>query len=116
MTRTVQDVKVVIHSIMDKFVGNSQEPFTKDEYETLVFAFESNILFDNVAQKFLPSLKAVPEVPELVLTGEETEEELKSKQDERSALLKERDNMIKAVLLTVFKENIFREMRIRFGA
>ena len=64
MTRTVQDVKFALHTIMDKLVGNHLEPFSTEEIEILIFAFESNILFDNVAHKFLRSLKGLPEIHE----------------------------------------------------
>lgn len=115
MSKTVQDVKLAIHSIMDKFSGNRDEYFTQDEIDTLIFAFESNVLFDNVAQKFLPSLKSILKVPDLSLTGEETEEELTSKHNEHNRLLNERNDMVQVVLLTVFKDSILRDMRIRFG-
>lgn len=116
MTKTVQEVKFSISSILDKLAGNNHEPFSKDEYDSLVFALESNILFDNVAQKFLSSLKAIHEVPVLVFTGEETDEERATKQVEHDHLVQERDGMIKTVLLTVIKESLLRELRIRFGA
>ncbi|WMT39275.1 hypothetical protein RE628_17640 [Paenibacillus sp. D2_2] len=101
---------------MDKFSGYNQEPFTDEEYDCLVFALESNILFDTVGQKFLAPLKAVPKVNELELTGEETEEELVNKQCENERLVQERNDNIKAVLLTLFKDSIIRDIRIRFGA
>ncbi|MEK5060921.1 MULTISPECIES: hypothetical protein [unclassified Paenibacillus] len=116
MAKTVQDVKFAVPTILDKLSGNNQESFTKGEFETLVFSFQSNILFDSVAQKFLPSLQAIPDVSELILTGEETERELQDKDEEHSALVKERDDNIKAVLLAVIKEHILRDMRTRFGA
>jgi hypothetical protein len=100
---------------MDKLVGNNSEPFITEEIEVLIFAFESHILFDNVAHKFLSSLKGLPEVHEAAITGLED----KSGEEEQSYqenLIKERSDMVKAILLTVFKEHIFHDMKIRLGA
>ncbi|WP_340029044.1 hypothetical protein MHB71_05585 [Paenibacillus sp. FSL H7-0940] len=116
MTRTVQDVKFALHTIMDKLVGNHSEPFSTEEIEILIFAFESNILFDNVAHKFLPSLKGLPEIHEAA-SGVETEDGAGDKeQSYQENLITERSDMVKSILLTVLKENIFHEMKIRFGA
>ena len=112
MTRTVQDVKFALHTIMDKLVGNNSEPFNTEEIEVLIFAFESHILFDNVAHKFLSSLKGLPEVHEADMGLEDKSGEEQSYQEN---LIKERSDMVKAILLTVFKEHIFHDMRIRFG-
>ncbi|MDQ0719386.1 hypothetical protein QF049_000647 [Paenibacillus sp. W4I10] len=117
MTMTVQDVKFALHTILDKLVGNHLEPFSTEEIEILIFAFESNILFDNVAHKFLPSLKGLPEIYEAASSGVESEDEAGDKeQSYHENLITERSDMVKTVLLTVLKENIFHEMKIRFGA
>lgn len=117
MTRTVQDVKFALHTIMDKLVGNHSEPFSTEEIEILIFAFESNILFDNVAHKFLPSLKGLPEIHEAAVSGVESEDGAEDKeQSYQENLITERSDMLKSILLTVLKENIFHEMKIRFGA
>ncbi len=115
MTRTVQDVKFALHTIMDKLVGNHLEPFSTEEIEILIFAFESNILFDNVAHKFLPSLKGLPEIHE-VASGVELENEVREKeQSYQENLIRERSDMVKTVLFAVIKEHIFRDMSLRFG-
>ncbi|MNW59930.1 hypothetical protein D3C74_378850 [compost metagenome] len=117
MTRTVQDVKFALHTIMDKLVGNHSEPYSTEEIEILIFAFESNILFDNVAHKFLPSLKGLPEIHEAAASGLETEHGVGDKeQSYQENLINERSDMVKSILLTALKENIFHEMKIRFGA
>lgn len=114
MARTVQDVKFALHTIMDKLVGNHSEPFNTEEIEILIFAFESNILFDNVAHKFLSSLKGLPEVHEADMELEDKAGEEEQSYPEN--LIKERSDMVKAILLTVVKENIFHDMKIRLGA
>lgn len=116
MAKTVQDVKFAIHPIIDKVAGFNKEPFTEDEYEALVFALESNILFDNVAYKFLPSLQSIPVVPELELNEGLTDEDKQLKRDEFDMLTSERSDMIKTIFITMIKENIFREMSVRFGS
>ncbi|WP_339235317.1 hypothetical protein MKX40_19715 [Paenibacillus sp. FSL R5-0517] len=116
MTRTVQDVKFALHTIMDKLVGNHSEPYSTEEIEILIFAFESNILFDNVAHKFLPSLKGLPEIHEAAASGLETEHGVGDKeQSYQENLINERSDMVKTVLFTVIKEHIFRDMSLRFG-
>lgn len=116
MTRTVQDVKFALHTIMDKLVGNHSEPFSTEEIEILIFAFESNILFDNVAHKFLPSLKGLPEIHEADSSGVDSEDEAsEQEQSYQENLITERSNMVKTVLFTVIKEHIFRDMSLRFG-
>lgn len=118
MTRNVQDVKLALHLIMDKLMGNNQEPFSTEEIEILVFAFESNILFDNVAHKFLHSLKALLEIEEAIAMTAihaEIEQGEDPEQNSQEDLITERSNKVKAILQTVFKENIFHDMRIRFG-
>lgn len=114
MTRTVQDVKFALHTIMDKLVGNNSDPFNTEEIEVLIYAFESHILFDNVAHKFLSSLKGLPEIHEAAMELEDKAGE--EEQSYQENLIKERSDMVKAILLTVFKEHIFHDMRIRFGA
>ncbi|WP_419889295.1 hypothetical protein [Paenibacillus xylanexedens] len=115
MTRTVQDVKFALHTIMDKLVWNHSEPFSTEEIEILIFAFESNILFDNVAHKFLPSLKGLPEIHEAA-SGVETEDGAGDKeQSYQENLITERSDMVKTVLFAVIKEHIFRDMSLRFG-
>ncbi|WP_315373146.1 hypothetical protein [Paenibacillus xylanexedens] len=111
----MQDVKFALHTIMDKLVGNHLEPFSTEEIEILIFAFESNILFDNVAHKFLPSLKGLPEIHE-VASGVELENEVREKeQSYQENLIRERSDMVKTVLFAVIKEHIFRDMSLRFG-
>ncbi|MGN7413714.1 hypothetical protein [Paenibacillus sp. SAF-068] len=113
----MQDVKFALHTIMDKLVGNHSEPFSTEDIEILIFAFESNILFDNVAHKFLPSLKGLPEIHEAAAGGVETEDGVGDKeQSYYEDLITERSDMVKTVLFTALKENIFHEMKIRFGA
>ncbi|MEK4078107.1 hypothetical protein [Paenibacillus sp. FSL M7-0656] len=100
---------------MDKLVGNHLEPFSTEEIEILIFAFESNILFDNVAHKFLPSLKGLPKIYE-VASGVELENEVREKeQSYQENLIRERSDMVKTVLFAVIKEHIFRDMSLRFG-
>ncbi|UPK41980.1 hypothetical protein [Paenibacillus pabuli] len=101
---------------MDKLVGNDSEPFNTEEIEVLIFAFESNILFDNVAHKFLSSLKGLPEIHEAAISDMKLEDKAgEEEQSYQENLIKERSDMVKAILLTVFKENIFHDMKIRFG-
>ncbi|WP_340013607.1 hypothetical protein [Paenibacillus sp. FSL K6-1318] len=101
---------------MDKLVGNHSEPFSTEEIEILIFAFESNILFDNVAHKFLPSLKGLPEIHEADSSGVDSEDEAsEQEQSYQENLITERSNMVKTVLFTVIKEHIFRDMSLRFG-
>lgn len=115
MTRTVQDVKFALHTIMDKLVGNHSEPYSTEEIEILIFAFESNILFDNVAHKFLPSLKGLPEIQEAA-SGVKSEGEAGDKvQSYHENLITERSDMVKTILFAVIKEHIFRDMSLRFG-
>ncbi|CAM2862088.1 hypothetical protein SAMN04487896_4877 [Paenibacillus sp. ov031] len=114
MTRTVQDVKFALHTIMDKLVGNHSEPFNTEEIEVLIFAFESHILFDNVAHKFLSSLKGIVEISDL--NSNKNNEEHQSPESRDFLFLQERSTMVKTLLLTVIKESILREMSIRFGS
>ncbi|WFA86185.1 hypothetical protein [Paenibacillus amylolyticus] len=101
---------------MDKLVGNHLEPFSTEEIEILIFAFESNILFDNVAHKFLPSLKGLPKIYEAVASGVESEDEVgEREQFYDDNLITERSDMVKTVLFAVIKEHIFRDMSLRFG-
>ncbi|MDK8192536.1 hypothetical protein QP794_20835 [Paenibacillus sp. UMB7766-LJ446] len=99
---------------MDKLVGNNSEPFNTEEIEVLIFAFESHILFDNVAHKFLSSLKGLPEVHEADM---ELEDKAGGEEEQfyQENLIKERSDMVKAVLFTVIKEHIFRDISLRFG-
>lgn len=115
MVHTVQDVKFALHSIMDKFVGNNQEHYTSEEISVIIFAFESNVLFDGVAQKFLPSLRNLPNIPDVVWEKNDTEEDIKMKTDIRDERIKERSDMLKVILLAVFKTSMLRELSIRFG-
>ncbi|WFR60394.1 hypothetical protein P9222_17415 [Paenibacillus amylolyticus] len=110
-------MKFALHTIMDKLVGNHSEPFSTEDIEILIFAFESNILFDNVAHKFLPSLKGLPGIHETAVKGVETEGGAGGReQSYQENLITERSEMVKSILLTALKENIFHEMKIRFGA
>ncbi|WP_339309925.1 hypothetical protein NZ043_29465 [Paenibacillus sp. FSL k6-2145] len=109
----MQDVKFALHTIMDKLVGNHPEPYSTEEIEILIFAFESNILFDNVAHKFLPSLQKIIEFPSLdSLDMRESNRGDTDLKDE----VQLRNTMVKTILITVIKENIFREISIRFGS
>lgn len=70
-----------------------------------------------MAHKFLPSLKGLPKIYEAVASGVESEDEAGDKEQAyHENLITERSDMVKTVLLTVLKENIFHEMKIRFGA
>ncbi|MDN8587832.1 hypothetical protein Q0V21_03525 [Paenibacillus sp. 11B] len=98
---------------MDKLVGNNSEPFNTEEIEVLIFAFESHILFDNVAHKFLSSLKGLVEISDLNSNKNNEEHTPESRE---FLFIQERSTMVKTLLLTVIKESILREMSIRFGS
>lgn len=117
MTKTVQDVKFAIHTLMDKCSGNHEEPFSTEEIETLIFAFESHILFDRVAHKFVPSLKGLLELQEVATTGTEADDSVPDHTlVDQDYLLNERSDMTKAIFLSAIKEDILHDMRMRFGA
>ncbi|WP_427051997.1 hypothetical protein [Paenibacillus sp. TC-CSREp1] len=102
---------------MDKLVGNHEEPFSTEEIETLIFAFESHILFDSVAHKFLPSLKGLHEIQEIAETDQAVDTFLGNEEKkEINHELVERSEMTKAILLSAIKEHILNDMRMRFGA
>lgn len=117
MTKTVQDVKLSIPMLVDKLTGTNPQPFTDEDVSTLIFAFESNVLFDTVAQKFVSSLRSLPVVPE-ILSREEgmTDEEYQAKLDERESALKGRSEVLRTILTACLKDSILRELSIRFGS
>jgi len=117
MTKIVQDVKFAIHTLVDKCSGNDEEPFSTEEIETLIFAFESHILFDPVAHKFVPSLKALLELQKVANTDTEADDSVSDHTlVDQNHLLHERSDMTKAILFSAIKEDILHDMRMRFGA
>lgn len=119
---TVSDVKVKITGIIDKATGRIPTEdgklleITEDEIAVLIYAFESDILFDRVSDKFVAPLKSLPKVPELESVEGMSSEEIEAFNQEAESVREMRTQTVATILITAIKESILQDLKMRFGA
>lgn len=112
----ITEVKFTIGDIVSKVLGVNQNPITDKELDILIFALESNIIFDKVGERIVPALDSMQELPEKpVIEGDEPTDEEALKLEDYEMQFNMRQQQIRSLFASALREDIQHGMRMRFG-